>query len=55
MPSDMTTTTAPVAGGDGFFSSHLCEPFLSDRNRAVCVDNFGSGRRQNVTQLQDRD
>ncbi|MSO73460.1 MAG: SDR family oxidoreductase [Rhodospirillaceae bacterium] len=40
-----------VTGGAGFIGSHLCERLLAERNEVLCVDNFFTGRRQNVAPL----
>ncbi len=40
-----------VTGGAGFIGSHLCERLLADGNEVLCVDNFFTGRRQNVAKL----
>jgi nucleoside-diphosphate-sugar epimerase len=40
-----------VAGGAGFVGSHLCESLLRDGHRVICVDNFYTGRAQNVQHL----
>jgi len=40
-----------VTGGAGFIGSHLCERLLTERNEVLCVDNFFTGRRQNVAPL----
>jgi UDP-glucuronate decarboxylase len=42
-----------VAGGAGFLGSHLCERLLSEGNEVLCVDNFYTGRRENVRHLLD--
>ncbi|HYY59041.1 MAG TPA: UDP-glucuronic acid decarboxylase family protein [Pyrinomonadaceae bacterium] len=42
-----------VTGGAGFIGSHLCERLLSDGHEVVCLDNFFTGRRENVFQLLD--
>jgi UDP-glucuronate decarboxylase len=42
-----------VTGGAGFLGSHLCERLLRDRHEVICLDNFFSGRRANVTHLLD--
>ncbi|MGZ3606181.1 MAG: GDP-mannose 4,6-dehydratase, partial [Thermodesulfobacteriota bacterium] len=31
-----------VTGGAGFIGSHLCERFLRDDIRVICLDNFDS-------------
>ncbi|WP_324759681.1 UDP-glucuronic acid decarboxylase family protein [Haloarcula sp. GH36] len=48
----MTETTL-ITGGAGFLGSHLCEKLLSKGNEVICVDNFGSGRRTNISDLMD--
>jgi UDP-glucuronate decarboxylase len=40
-----------VAGGAGFLGSHLCERLLSQGNEILCVDNFYTGRRENIAHL----
>jgi UDP-glucuronate decarboxylase len=40
-----------VTGGAGFLGSHLCERLLNDGDEVLCVDNFYSGTRDNVTHL----
>jgi UDP-glucuronate decarboxylase len=40
-----------VSGGAGFIGSHLCERLLAAGNEVLCLDNFFTGRRQNVTAL----
>jgi UDP-glucuronate decarboxylase len=40
-----------VTGGSGFLGSHLCERLLAAGNEVLCVDNFYTGRRQNVAHL----
>jgi len=37
-----------VTGGAGFIGSHLCEALLKEGNKVVCVDNFVTGRKENV-------
>jgi len=43
--------TALVAGGAGFVGSHLCDALLARGMHVICVDNFQTGRRQNVAPL----
>ncbi|HEY5204537.1 MAG TPA: UDP-glucuronic acid decarboxylase family protein [Roseiarcus sp.] len=40
-----------VTGGAGFLGSHLCERLLSNGHEVLCVDNFFSGTRRNITHL----
>lgn len=42
-----------ITGGAGFIGSHLCERLLNDGNEVLCVDNFFTGCRSNVTHLLD--
>ncbi|MDR3463463.1 MAG: SDR family oxidoreductase [Beijerinckiaceae bacterium] len=40
-----------VTGGAGFLGSHLCDRLLSAGHEVLCVDNFFTGRRQNIVHL----
>jgi UDP-glucuronate decarboxylase len=40
-----------VTGGAGFLGSHLCERLLADGHDVLCVDNFFTGTKDNVTRL----
>lgn len=42
-----------VTGGAGFIGSHLCERLLADGHEVICLDNFFTGRRENVSHLLD--
>src|SRR3954470_7940836 len=42
-----------VTGGAGFIGSHLCERLLAQGHEVVCLDNFFTGRRENVRHLLD--
>ncbi len=42
-----------VAGGAGFLGSHLCERLLEEGHEVICLDNFGSGQRQNIKAYGD--
>jgi UDP-glucuronate decarboxylase len=40
-----------VTGGAGFLGSHLCDRLLEDGHDVICVDNFFTGRKQNIEHL----
>jgi len=43
-----------VTGGAGFIGSHLSERLVQQGHEVVCLDNFFTGRRENVRHLGDR-
>ncbi len=40
-----------VTGGAGFIGSHLCERLLEKEEQVLCLDNFFTGRKQNIEHL----
>lgn len=40
-----------VTGGAGFIGSNLCEVLLKKGNQVVCVDNFSTGKKENIFPL----
>jgi UDP-glucuronate decarboxylase len=42
-----------VTGGSGFLGSFLCERLLQEKQEVICVDNFFTGRKSNVSRLLD--
>lgn len=43
--------TILVAGGAGFLGSHLCDRLLQDGHEVICVDDFSTGRMDNLWHL----
>ena len=40
-----------ITGGAGFIGSNLCEHFLSNGVKVICLDNFSTGKRKNIENL----
>ena len=40
-----------VTGGAGFLGSHLCERLIADGHEVICLDNFFTGRKQDIASL----
>src|SRR5258706_1415125 len=40
-----------VTGGAGFLGSHLCERLITTEHDVLCVDNFCTGTKDNITHL----
>lgn len=40
-----------VTGGAGFIGSNLCEVLLEKNNTVICLDNFATGKRENIEHL----
>jgi UDP-glucuronate decarboxylase len=40
-----------VTGGAGFIGSHLCERLLNDGNDVICLDNYFTGNKENISHL----
>ena len=43
-----------MTGGAGFIGSSLCHDLLDRGNEVICLDNFATGRRENITDLHGR-
>src|SRR5271163_3527478 len=48
-----STKRVLVTGGAGFLGSHLCERLIADGHNVLCVDNYFTGRKENVGHLLD--
>ena len=42
-----------ITGGAGFIGSHLCQKLIDEGNDVLCVDNYFTGSRDNITHLLD--
>ena len=42
-----------VTGGAGFIGSALCHDLLERDNEVVCLDNFSTGKKENISDLND--
>ncbi len=40
-----------VSGGAGFLASHMCDMLIARGHKVVCVDNFITGKKANITHL----
>lgn len=40
-----------VTGGAGFIGSNLCDALIENGNQVVCLDNFATGKPQNIAHL----
>jgi len=45
--------TVLVTGGAGFLGSHLCDRLIARGDEVICVDNFFTGSRRNISHLLD--
>jgi UDP-glucuronate decarboxylase len=44
-----------VTGGAGFIGSHLCERLLERGDEVICLDNFFTGRKENMAHLRQHE
>ncbi len=50
----LTRKRVLVTGGAGFLGSHLCERLLAQGDDVLCVDNYFTGRKDNIAHLLGR-
>tara|TARA_B100001175_G_scaffold315790_1_gene328132 strand:+ start:246 stop:1229 length:984 start_codon:yes stop_codon:yes gene_type:complete len=48
MKINLTKKRILITGGAGFIGSNLCEALLNKDNKVVCLDNFATGKRENI-------
>lgn len=49
----ITNKKVLVTGGAGFIGSNLCENLLQNGNTVVCLDNFSTGKEENIRSLKE--
>ena len=42
-----------ITGAAGFLGSHLCEQLINDGHEVICVDNFFTGSKENLSNIID--
>ena len=50
----LTRKRVLVTGGAGFLGSHLCERLVREGADVLCVDNYFTGRKDNIAHLLDK-
>ena len=53
MKKEIDSKRIIVTGGAGFIGSNLCDRLISEGHEILCVDNFFSGRKENIAHLLD--
>jgi UDP-N-acetylglucosamine 4-epimerase len=51
MKIELSNKLILVTGGAGFIGSNLCEELLHLGNKVVCLDNFATGKRENIKEF----
>tara|TARA_R100000935_G_scaffold54670_1_gene83788 strand:- start:19 stop:1014 length:996 start_codon:yes stop_codon:yes gene_type:complete len=51
--SELMSSKVLVTGGAGFIGSNLCEKLLELGAQVVCLDNFATGKRENLEAFKD--
>ncbi len=51
MPQISNRPRTLITGGAGFIGSHLCDRFLKEGHEVICMDNFITGRPDNIAHL----
>ena len=48
METNLSGKKILVSGGAGFIGSNLCEALLERDNKVICLDNFSTGKKENI-------
>ena len=51
MKKNLTDKRILITGGAGFIGSNLCEFFLNNGSKVICLDNFSTGNKKNIENL----
>ena len=51
MNIELSNKTILVTGGAGFIGTNLCEALLKKNNKVVCLDNFATGKKENIKEF----
>jgi len=51
MNIELSDKTILVTGGAGFIGSNLCQALLEKGNQVICMDNFATGKRENIKEF----
>jgi UDP-N-acetylglucosamine 4-epimerase len=51
MDIELSNKTILVTGGGGFIGSNLCEALLEKGSKVFCLDNFTTGKRENIKEF----
>ena len=44
-----------MTGGAGFIGSNLCDALIANGNKVTCLDNFATGKRENIVHLSSNE
>jgi len=50
----LTNNSTLITGGAGFIGSHLVDALIEKENRVIVLDNFSTGRPQNLDHIKDK-
>ncbi|MFH0865761.1 MAG: SDR family oxidoreductase [Bacteroidota bacterium] len=53
MTAKLNKSKVLITGGAGFIGCNLCEELLSQDNEVFCLDNFATGKRENIIHFLD--